>query len=420
VDKSLLKQITEANAEPRFFLLETIREYARERLRESGGMADVERAHAAYYLILSEEIASTDPEIRSTLLGRLEVEHENIRAATRSMIAAGNTEWAQRLGTAQVWFWEEQEYFNEGRDVLGAILGMPGMQARTASRARAAYSAGTMDYRLQDFGAACKRAWEALDIFREVNDRRGMAAVMLGIAPPLQRLNRCAEARALLQEAVAIWDDLGEETAKDYALGNLASIARLEQDYETARTILEPLVEKFRARGDLRAAATSLSGLGDVAAALNNPPLALVHYQQALELFRKLEDPAGVGRVLRDLGNLSRECNDPEAARDYYLEALRECAKVGRRSSIARVLASMSRCAARHSQPRRALKLAAAAAELWRTVDPGIEADERQFIQQVFEQTRTAMEPREHSRLWAEGQSMTVEELIQYASGEAD
>jgi predicted ATPase len=420
MDKSLLKQESDEDTEPRFFMLETIREYARERLKASGEMEPTERSHAAYFLVLSDDIGNMNAAQRRLWFRRHKLEHDNMRMAIRYLIAAGNAEWALRLGAAQLWFWEQEEYFTEGREVLEAILTMPGAQGSTGFRARALYSRSTIAYRLNDFEFAVALAKEALRIFRDLADRRAMASVMLGVAQCLQGMNRCGEAKSVLEEAASLWQELGNDTARDYALSNLANIAKREHDYDGARTILEPLAKNFRSRGDWQATAATLSGLGDIAAAENDAPLALSYYTEALKLFHGLDDRAGIARVLADLGNLTRDCKDYQAARKYYLEALRESVKVGRRSSIARVLASMSRCASLQSRSRRSLKLAAAAAGLWRAVDPGGEAAELDFIKQVFEQTRLAMDPSEHSRTIADGQSMTVDQMMEYASSESD
>jgi tetratricopeptide (TPR) repeat protein len=173
-------------------------------------------------------------------------------------------------------------------------------------------------------------------------------------------------------------------------------------------------------RGDTQAIAASLSALGDIAAAQKNPLLARSHYQEALQLFETLRDPAGVARVMADLGDLSRDCSDHEAARTYYLEALRQSVKVGRRSSIARILGAMAECAALASRPKRALTLAAAAAGLWRDVGAGGDIAAQESIQQVFDQTKLCMDPIEHTRLWGVGQSMAVDQVVQYAIGETD
>jgi tetratricopeptide (TPR) repeat protein len=420
VDKSLLQQITDEDAEPRFSMLETIREYAGERLRASGQTDEVERSHAAYFLVLCEEVGSMDPLQRRSSFRRVEMEHDNIRAAFRHLIAAGNADWALRLGAAQQWFWEQQELFTEGRQVLEAILCMRGAEQLTASRARSVYSAATMSYRLNDFAIASNRMQEAVRIFRHLGDGQGLASALLGAGAPMQRLHRFTEARLLVEEAARIWAELGDETARDYALNNLANIAQAERDYPAARAILEPLVGRFRMRGDTEAAAWSLSALGDIAAAQKDVDLARSHYQEALELFRTLPDYAAIARVMADLADLHRDCSDHEAARTLYLEALRESAKVGRRSGIARVLGAMAECATVQSRPKRALTLAAAAAGLWRAVGAGGDTPAKQSIQRVFDRTRHCMDAAEHGRLWSAGQSMTVDQVVQYAFGETD
>ncbi|HYO81998.1 MAG TPA: protein kinase, partial [Bryobacteraceae bacterium] len=135
VDKSLLKQVTDEEAEPRFVLLETIREYARERLRTSGQAEEVARSHAAYFMVLCEDVGSMDASERRSWFRRVELENDNIRAAIRHLIATGSAEWALRLGAAQHWFWEQQELFTEARQTLEEILHMPGAEHSTAYRA---------------------------------------------------------------------------------------------------------------------------------------------------------------------------------------------------------------------------------------------------------------------------------------------
>jgi predicted ATPase/serine/threonine protein kinase len=419
VDKSLLTQVTDEDAEPRFILLETIREYARECLRASGQAEEVERSHAAYFLVFCEDVGSLDASDRSSWFRRVGLEQENIRSAVRCLTATGNAEWALRLVAAQHWFWEQHELFTEGRELMEEVLRMRGAEGPTASRARAAYSAGTMAYRLNDFTSAYNHTYEAVRIFRGLNDPQGLASVLLGCAQNAQALKRCAEARSLLEEAAGIWADLGNETARDYALINLSNIAKAEHDYEGAGAMLEPLVGRFRTRGDTQAAASTLSSLGDIAAAQGNALLARSRYEEALDLFQILRDPGGIARVMADLGDLNRDCGDHEAARTFYREALREMVKVGRRSSIARVLGAMAECAVQY-RPKRALTLAAAATGLWRAVGGGSDAAARQSLQRVFDQTRPSMDALEHGRVWSAGQSLTVDQAVQYAFGEED
>jgi tetratricopeptide (TPR) repeat protein len=276
-----------------------------------------------------------------------------------------------------------------------------------------------MAYRLNDFESSLARNLESVRIFRDLEDRRGLASALLGGAATLQRLERWTEARLLVEEAVEIWEGLGEQTARDYALNNLAIITRLEGDQEGAGAILKPLVERFRARGDTHATASTLCTLGDIANGQRDPLLARSRYEEALDLFRRLGDGAGVARVLANLGDLNRDCGDHDTARTFYLRALRETANVGRRSSIARVLGAMAECAV-EDRPKRALTLAAAATGLWRAVGGGSDEAARRSLQRVFEQTQLCLDPAEHGRIWNDGQSLTVDQVVEFAFSESD
>ena len=123
VDKSLVQQTEQANGESRFSMLETIREYALEKLEASGERALTKRAHAAYCLVLAEEEATEQSESKGAeWLERLALEHDNFRAALEWLTETGDAEWGLRLGTALFRFWEMREYLREG-------AGQPGQGA---------------------------------------------------------------------------------------------------------------------------------------------------------------------------------------------------------------------------------------------------------------------------------------------------
>lgn len=418
VDKSLLQQEAEDAVEPRFSMLETIREYALERLQESGERPATEQAHAAYYILLAEEeIGRLPAEQLDAWLRRSAVEHENFRVAVRSLLSAGNTEWALRLGAALQWFWEYHEYYTEGLETLSAILRMPGARERTALWARAAYSAGILSYRLWDTQSSIQWHSEALAIFRRLNDRQCIATSLNALAMNARRANRLQEGRAMIEEAVELWREAGDDDTADHALSNAALIAKDQGDYDGARAIFEQLAHRFRARGDLAGGASIMSCLGDVAAAQKNAALARSNYEVSVAMFRRLNDHASVARVLADLGNLTRDGSDYEAARAFYLESLKESTVVGRRTSIAQTLADFAWCEVCQERYMRAAKLAASAESLWKSV--GTEAN-RKAIQKVFEATKSRLPEGEHTRTWAEGQRFDWEHAIQYAFGQSD
>ena len=152
VDKSLLSQMGPGDAEPRFIMLETIREYGRERLEQSGEMESAGRAHAAYCLVLAEEgAAEMAGAEREAWLGRCDAEHDNFRAAIEYLVESGNAEWGLRLGSALFGFWEPREHLTEGRRALAALLDIPGANPVSAYRARALYAAGVLADAQLDF-----------------------------------------------------------------------------------------------------------------------------------------------------------------------------------------------------------------------------------------------------------------------------
>ena len=155
MDQSLLLQNESPDGEPRFTMLETIREYALERLAESGDERLTRRAHAAYFLVLAEEAASHDDgEERPAWLPRFELEHDNFLAALDFLTQSGNAEWGLRLGASLFRFWELKEQFAEGREKLTRLLDVPSAAERNKIRARALFAAGILAGTQGDYSSA--------------------------------------------------------------------------------------------------------------------------------------------------------------------------------------------------------------------------------------------------------------------------
>src|SRR5690606_18998477 len=111
----------------------------------SGEAGEVQRAHAAYMLVLAEEeTLEMTPSQREAWLRTGDAEHDNFRAAVQYLVAAGNTEWALRLAGALFRFWEQRNHLTEGRETLARVLAMPGAEARTRPRARALYACSVL------------------------------------------------------------------------------------------------------------------------------------------------------------------------------------------------------------------------------------------------------------------------------------
>src|SRR3984893_9835479 len=142
VDKSLVQQIEQGKGESRFVMLETIREYALEKLAASGEDTLTRRAHAAYCLVLAEEEATEQRGAEGAeWLERFASEHDNFRAGLEWLTETGDAAWGLRLGAALFRFWEMREYLAEGRDRLGQMLKIAGAAAPHPARARGLFVA---------------------------------------------------------------------------------------------------------------------------------------------------------------------------------------------------------------------------------------------------------------------------------------
>ncbi|HWT79799.1 MAG TPA: NB-ARC domain-containing protein, partial [Candidatus Methylomirabilis sp.] len=155
VDKSLLRQEAGGGDEPRFMMLETIREYGLERLKAAGEWESARRAHMLYFLTFAEQAETELTGPRQNLwLDRLEIEHDNLRAALASAEAYGEVEIALRLA-ADLWrFWLVRSHMREGRERLERVLVLPGAEKRTNARAKALHHAGTIIHEISDYTEA--------------------------------------------------------------------------------------------------------------------------------------------------------------------------------------------------------------------------------------------------------------------------
>jgi predicted ATPase len=236
VDKSLAQHVEQVNAETRFVMLSTIREYALERLAESDDEPATRRAHAAYYLVLAEEGAE-DAGVRPEWLDRFEVEHDNFRLALDYLIKTGDANWGLRLGAALFHFWETREHLTEGRDGIARLLALKGAAARPKLRARLLFAAAILAGEQGDYSSARQLLEESLETCIELNDNCGAAVALNALAVYARDRGELADATLLFERCVAIWKDLGDSADMARALSNLANVMKLQGEYARASSL---------------------------------------------------------------------------------------------------------------------------------------------------------------------------------------
>ena len=249
VDKSLVQQAQQGDAETRFLMLSTIREYALERLVKSEDEAAIRRAHAAYYLVLAEEGAE-EVAAHPEWFGRFEVEHDNFRLALDYLIKTGDAEWGLRLGAALFRFWETREYLTEGRDAIARLLGLEGTAARPKLRARILFAAAVLAAEQGDYSSARQLFEENLETCLELHDNRGVAVALNALAVNARERGELAAASLLFERCVEIWKDVGDSADIARALSNLANVTKLQGEYALASSLYDECLTMFRNAGD--------------------------------------------------------------------------------------------------------------------------------------------------------------------------
>ena len=414
VDKSLAQQVEQAEGESRFVMLETIREYALEKLEASGEEALSKRAHAAYCLVLAEEEATEQSGAEAAeWLERFAVEHDNFRAGLDWLTETGDAEWGLRLGAALFRFWEMREYFAEGRGRLGKLLKLAGAAAPTKPRARALFAAGVLAAAQGDYTSADGLVGESLDIARQLGDKQGAAVYLNALAVNARDRGDLPFARSLFEESLVLWRELGDQKAVARSLSNLSNIVKLQGDNARARSLHAECLSIFRGLGDRPGVAWSLNYQGDVARDQGECAAARTLYEQGLAIFRELGDRWGIAGTLADLGSLAREQGNFPTARSLYRESIKVFQELDHKRGIARLLEYFACSAAAQLEAERSLRLAGAAAALRQNIGAPLTPAEQTKLEASLHPARQALANTVGVTAWLEGWALPVEKAIE-------
>jgi len=414
VDKSLVQQVEQGKGESRFVMLETIREYALEKLKESGEETPTKRAHAAYCLVLAEEEARDQSGAEGAeWLERLALEHDNFRAGLEWLTETEDAEWGLRLGAALFRFWEMREYLTEGRDRLGKLLKLAGAAAPTKARARALFAAGVLAGEQGDYAAADEFIKEDLDIARQLRDTQGVAVSLNALAVFARDRGDLAVARSLFEESLVLWRELDDSKAVARCLSNLANVVKLQGDYARSRSLYAECLSIFKGLGDRTGVAWSMNYQGDVARDQGDSAAARALYEQSLANFRELGDRWGIAGTLADLGSLAREQGNYPTAWSLYRESIRIFRELDHKRGIARLLECFACLAAVQLEGERSLRLAGAAAALRQNIGAPLTPGEQAKLEAGLHPARQALINKAGEAAWLEGWALPAERAIE-------
>jgi predicted ATPase len=266
VDQSLVQVDAVEGPSPRCRMLETIREYAAERLEAEGEARQVEQQHALHFLGLAHAAAAelTGP-TQVGWLARLAREHDNLRAALRCCLAADQTVEAGAVLAADLWrFWSLGGYVAEGRRWLADILRRRALLPPEPA-ARILYAAGALAFDQADYGQSAAFAEESLVLRQQAGDRVGIAESLNSLGNAAWAQGEGAQATALYKRSLALWRDLGDRYHVALCIDNLGAVATVQGDYARARVLHDESLELRRQLGDTHGVALSLYNVGTLA-----------------------------------------------------------------------------------------------------------------------------------------------------------
>lgn len=338
VDKSLLTFAEgEAQAGGRYRMLEMVRQFAGERLAESGEAPFLTIRHQDWFVALAEE---ADPRLsgpeQAEWLRRLATEYDNLRVIlARSEQGACSAESALRLACALRLFWYIRGDFGEARKYLAQTLGHRDTQARTSLRAKALNGLAAIVRRQSDSALALALFEESLAIRRERGDSKGMAETMGNLGIIQHDLGNYAAARALYEESLSLRRQLGDRPGIALTLANLGSSALNQGDFARARGLLEEGLLLYKELGDRSKIAWVLNTLGSVTSAMGDLIQAEALHEESLSHLQELGDRNGIAWTCNYQGNIAFRQGDYTRAQALHQKGLSIFRNLGEEYGIA-------------------------------------------------------------------------------------
>lgn len=346
VNKSLIVADRKQGEETRYRLLETIRQYAREKLVETGGDVYIRRQHLAYFCALAAQAAQ---ELRGphqvTWLDRLEAEHDNLRGALEWALVNDVTA-ALQLASALLWFWHIRGHKREGREWLARALTAEaqsqhphpsGTVPRTA-RAKALHVAGFLAHMTGEVSVAHSLAQESLALFMQLGAAglQGGAYALLSLGSIAVEQGQHAQGKPLLEKALLRFRQVDDKFGIAETLSSLSNIALAASDYELARTLREEQLALRRVLGDQDGLADALSNLGLLAFGLGDYRRARALWEESLVGFDAVGNRWAMGFTFYGLGEVARAEGDYALAIQKHEAGLAFGYDIGDKHVIAR------------------------------------------------------------------------------------
>ena len=423
VDKSLV--VTEESGQEgqtRYRLLETIRQYAREKLLESGESSTARELHLEYFLHLAAEAESKlmGPQMLQ-MLEQLEPELDNIRAALEWALER-NPETALQLAANLTYFWHGRGHITEGRRWLGEALSRwealstEDSREQQALKAKALWSSGVLIFTEGELIAARSALTESVRLGREAAEPKTLALALVMLGFTAVWMGDAATAESVIEEGMSVAQKI------DYKLGiglllslRANQAAAFAHDFTAAQGFSEDCVKILREVGNPFFTAIAIMGSGSQALAQGNFAEARARLEESEKLFYTLGDRHMALGVQSQRAHIERQLGNTPQAIELYHQSILAWQELGQRVSLAHEFECLAFIAITQSQLQRAARLLGAAESIRENLNSPMTATERVEYDQNVSSLRAQMEQSDFATAWAEGRAMTLEQAIEFA-----
>ncbi len=363
LDKSLIRQ-ERFGADPRYAMLEMIREHALMKVKESGQEGEIRLRHAHYFLALAEEAKDQlqGPD-QSIWLERLEKDVNNLRSALRWFLerAQDKDEFQDeaekaglRMASALVLFWDTHGYLTEGHRWLSEMLGIS--EVACEERVDALIGLACFAMRLSGVSDVLQYYEEGLNLARSLGYTTGMAQALDGLAYAHQLAGADdAMVQDLHSESLQLWRQLGDQRGIASALGPLAHRASARYEFDEAKTLFSESLSLFQEVGDQREIAGALWNLGQIELRRGMYEKCTDLFNQSLDIYQSLKDTHGIATQLRCLAEVERAQGNLEKAHALYEESLEDFRAMGDKNCACNSLLGLGRVAFNRGDPEAAI-----------------------------------------------------------------
>jgi predicted ATPase/class 3 adenylate cyclase len=332
-DKSLII-VDDQDGGMRYRLLETVRQYGRDRLLEEDDAAAVRTRHRNVFLTLAEE---AEPRLfgadEATLVEQLETEHDNLRAALAWSLESGDADPGLRLSAALGTFWHRNGHWTEGREWLTRTL-EAGVGGGRGPKAKAFSAAANLAWAQGDLTLARTLGHQALALRRQLDDKHGIAGALRSLGSTSLFSGDTTQAMIHLEESLRLSREIGDRYGVASALRVMGWVAITRRTYPEAARCADEIMVLYRAVGFERGIAYALEILGLVASAEREDARAAALLEDCVEIYRTVKDRDGVAMGQALLGHVIRVAGDHRRAVRLFRECIRANKEMGNRRVI--------------------------------------------------------------------------------------